>query len=122
MEEYIKESRKRIEEITQELNREKFLRWASANVSCLRDLNSDELQALRYHYENAESWRKVVDSTFSMAISHLNGEVDYSNDLEKNRNQADIAIEKLNDYIKFLEQRHGIVQTTEVPQSDDLKR
>ena len=57
-----------------------------------------------------------------MAINHLNGPVDYSNDLDKNRKQADIAIEKLNDYIKFLEQRHGIVQTTEVHQSDDLKR
>ena len=122
MEDYIKESRKRIEEITKELNRENFLRWASANVSCLRELNNDELQALRYHYDNAESWRKVVDSTFSMAINHMNGSIDYSNDLEKNRNQADLAIKKLDDYIKFLEQRHDIVKTTEVSQNDDFKR
>lgn len=122
MEDYFKESRKRLEEITKELNKEKFLRWASSNVKCLRELNSDEIQALRYHFDNAESWRKVVDSTFSMAISHLNGPVDYSNDLEKNRKQADLAIEKLNDYIKFLEQKHDVVKTTEVPQSNELKR
>ena len=122
MEDYIKESRKRIEEITKELNREKFLRWASTNISCLRDLNNDELKALRYHYENAESWRKVVDSTFSMAINHLNGNVDYSNDLEKNRNQANIAIEKLNDYINFLEEKHKIIQPIKKSQENSPKR
>ena len=121
MEDYFKESRKRLEEITKELNREKFLRWASANVSCLRELNNDELQALRYHFDNVESWRKVVDSTFSMAINHLNSDIDYSNDLEKNRNQANVALEKLNDYIQFLEQKHGITKT-EISQNEDLKR
>ena len=89
MEDYFKESRKRLEEITKELNREKFLRWASANVSCLRELNRDELQALRYHYDNAESWRKVVDSTFSMTINNLNGTNKYSDDLDKNRKHAE---------------------------------
>ena len=80
------------------------------------------MQALRYHYENAESWKKVVNSTFSMAINHLNSSIDYSNDLEKNRKQADIALAKLNDYIKFLEQKYEMSQTAEITQSDDLKR
>lgn len=118
---YLNESRKRLKEIEEEQRRGKFLRWASSNVGCLRELNSNELEALRYHYENAESWRKVVDSTFDMAINQLNGDINHNNDLETRRKQADIALEKLNDYVKFLEQRYGITNT-EVKQNDNLKR
>ena len=122
MNDYLTESSRRLKEIKEEHEREKFLRWASSNIKFLRQLEESELQALRYHYENAESWKKVVNSTFSMAINHLNSSIDYSNDLEKNRKQADIALAKLNDYIKFLEQKYEMSQTTEITQSDDLKR
>ena len=119
---YLNESRKRLQEIEEEQRREKFLRWASSNVKCLREINSNEFEALRYHYENAESWKKIVNNTFTMAINHLNGNVDYSNDLEKNRKQADIALEKLNDYVKFLETEHQITETAEIPQENGPKR
>ena len=48
MENYFKESRQRIEEITKELNREKFLKWASINVKSLRKIDKEELEALKY--------------------------------------------------------------------------
>ena len=113
---YLNESRKRLEEIKEEQKREKFLSWASLNIKCLRKIDNTELQTLRYLYENAESWKNVVDSTFSMAINHLNSQVDYSNDIDKNKRQADIALEKLNDYVESLKQKYEIVQ------NDELKR
>ena len=122
MEDYLTESRNRLEIIKEEQKKDNFLRWASLNVQCLRKLNENELQGLRYHYENVESWKNVVNSTFSMAINHLNGNVDYSNDLEKNRHQAEIALQKLNDYVKFLEEKHQINQTIEISQEDSPKR
>lgn len=119
---YLSESRKRLKEIEEEQKREKFLKWASTNVRCLRELNNDELQALRYHYENAESWKKVVNSTFTIAINNLNSNVDYSNDLEKNRKQADIALEKLNDYVKSLALKYGVTQNEEITSHNSLER
>ncbi len=122
MNDYLSESRQRLEKIKEEQKREKFLRWASTNIKCLRKIDNSELQTLRYHYENAESWKNVVNSTFSIAINNLNSQVDYVNDLEKNRHQQDIAIMKLNDYIKFLEQKYDIIQSEHITQNDDLKR
>ena len=119
---YLNESRKRLHEIEEEQRREKFLRWASSNVKCLRELNKDEFEALRYHYENAESWKKIVNTTFTMAMNNLNGNVDYSNDLEKNRKQADIALDKLYDYVKFLGVKHPITETMEMPRENGPKR
>ena len=122
MNDYLLESRQRLEKIKEEQKREKFLKWASENIKCLRQLDETELQVLKYHYENAESWKNVVNSTFNMAINHLNSLVDYNNDLEKNRHQADIALERLNDYVKSLEQKYGITSPTEMKQNDGLGR
>ena len=120
MDAYFKESSQRLEEIKKEQKREKFLRWASANVKCLRKMDPDEVQILRYYYENVESWKQVVESTFAMAINHLNSDIDYNNDLEKNRRQADIALEKLNDYVKSLEIKYDVKE--EYTENDSLKR
>lgn len=122
MNDYLNESRKRLEAIEKEQKREKFLRWASSTVKCLRKLDETELHTLKFYYENVESWKKVIDSTVSIAINNIGSETNYNNDLETRRKQSDIAFKNLQDYVRTLEEKYNLTEEEKINPSEPLKR